>query len=99
MLQIQDPLVKLNKKKIFSEVKGEIFIGGEKIKPELREILKEQARYISTSQLFEILNDTLNAESADMALNKSTEWNHVLGAKMLKYWIDVLNTMILKLKQ
>lgn len=98
MLQEQDQSVNLNSDKVFSEDKGEIFIGGEKIKPELRSILKEQAFYLSSSQLWEILNATITQESSDLALKKSTEWNHVLYAKALKYWGDVFESMINKLK-
>lgn len=97
MLQPQDLLE--TSARIFSEKKGEIYINGEKIKPELLSLLQEQAKYLKTSQLYEVLNDTLNAEAIDMALNKSTEWDHIIAAKMLKYYIDVLHTMIVKLSK
>lgn len=86
------------KDKVFSEVKGELFIGGEKIKPELLTVLKEQAKYLSTSQLWDIFNSTAINEANDLALNKSTEWQHVQFAKALKYYIDIFNTMVIKLK-
>lgn len=99
MLPPQDLLLSSTKDRIFSEKKGEIFIGGEKIKPEFKALLKEQAKYLVTSQLFEVFNETINAEANDLALNKSTEWQHVQFAKALKYYIDVLNTMVSKLSK
>lgn len=85
--------------RIFSDIKGEILINGEKIKPEFRDILREQSKYLSTSQLFEVFNDTLTAESVELGLNQSKEWDHVLYAKALRYWLDVLNTMVIKLSK
>lgn len=92
-------MLNLNTKKVFSEVKGEIYIGGEKIKPDIRSLLKEQAGYLDTSQLWEVLCATIEQESAEMALKTSTEWNHVLSAKMLHHWNFVFKNMINKLKQ
>lgn len=93
------PLLHLNPKKVFEDRKGVLFIGGEEIKPDLRDILREQAKYMETSQLFEMLIATIENEAADMALNKSLVWNHVLSAKMLKYWGDVFKKMVNTLKQ
>ena len=96
MLQEQDQ--SQNSDKVFKEVKGEIFIGGEKIRPELRDILREQAKYLSTSQIYEVFNSTIKNEAFDLALNKSKDWDHVLYAKALAYWVDVMTSMVNKLK-
>ena len=91
--------LKLNSSKIFSEVKGEIFIGGEKIKPEIRAILKEQAKYLETSNLWEILQTTILNEANNLALKKSNKWDDILYAKALYYWGDFFLIMINKLKK
>ncbi len=95
-MKLQDQSVNLNS--IFSEVKGELLIGGEKIKPELRNVLREQAKYLATSQLWEVFNNTAIQEANDLALKKSANWEHVLYAKALKYYVDIFSTMITKLK-
>ena len=98
MLHQQDQLVNLNRN-IFDVVKGKIYIGGEEIKPELRAVLKEQAKYIETSQFFEIFIATMKQEASKLALSESTEWNHVLYAKALKYLSDSFEVMINILKK
>ncbi len=90
--------VELNSKRVFSKEGNDILIGGEKIKPELFKILKEQATYLETSQLWEIFNATVIQESANLALLQSKEWDHVVYAKALKYWRDIFKDMIIDLK-
>lgn len=83
---------------VFSVTKaGDIYIGREKIKPELKEALREQSRYLLSSQLYEILRATIINESAQLALIQSTEWNHVVSAKMLRHWHFVLENMLKQL--
>ena len=91
--------IEFDSKHVFSEIKGELFIGGEKIKPDMRKLLKEQAGYLESSQIYELLRATITQEAAELALSESKEWNHVLYAKALKYWGDVFDTMIKKLQQ
>ena len=99
MLPEQVMLRDLDSSKVFSEIKGEFYIGGEKLSKEMRDLLREQARYLETSQLWEILINTLNQRANKMALEESLEWNHILSAKALKIWIDFFEVMIIKLKK
>lgn len=94
---VQEDLVDLNK--VFREEKGEIYIGGEKIKPEFRSLLREQAKYLLTSQLYEVFVNTARNEANEMALNKSTTWDHVLSAKQLAYWSKIFTSLLVSLSK
>ncbi len=86
-------------KRIFTEDKGKIFIGGVEISKEELDVLREQARYLSTSQLYDILKATIINESADLALKQSQNFEQVQFAKALYHILFVLDNMILKLKK
>src|ERR1035437_2729131 len=90
----QSPTFLSLESKVFTEHKGKIYIGKEEIKPELLAILKEQAKYLESSQIYEILNATIINEANNMALIQSTEWEHILSAKMLHHWNYVLRNMV-----
>lgn len=79
---------------VFTYLKGEIYIGTEKIRPELREVLREQARYIMKSNLYEIIRATIMNEAAKAALIQSTDWEQVRFAKALYHWSYVLDNML-----
>ena len=69
---------------IFSEdERGIISIGGKKISPELRDVLRDQAKYLKTSQLWEVLSASLTNEAIQLGLLKSTNFDHVQFAKSL----------------
>ena len=78
--------------RIFSEEKGVIRIGGEEIKPEFRNVLREQADGLLRSELYEIFQATLYNESARLAL-QSPSLEAVQYAKALYY----LNTSMRKI--
>lgn len=80
--------------RVFTEHGGNIYIGTEKITPELRDVLREQARYLKTSQLFEILGATIINESSKLALIQSQNYEQVLSAKMLYHWKHVIDNMV-----
>lgn len=80
--------------KIFTEYKGNIYIGKEKIKPDFKELLKDQAKWLQSSQLYEVLKSTITNESSNLALVQSKEWDHVLSAKMLYHWQYVLDNIL-----
>lgn len=86
-------------KRVFEERKGQIYIGNELIKPEILDVLKEQARYLETSQLYEILRATIINESADLALKQSQNWEQVQFAKALHHWVYVFDNILLVLKK
>lgn len=79
------------------EKTGVLSIGGKPIDPQLRDILREQAKYFGSSNLREILDATIRAEAADMALIQSEDFDHVNIAKMLHHWNFVLQNMIVTL--
>lgn len=84
--------------RVFTEIKGKIYIGKEEIKPELLDILREQARYLSTSQLYEVLLATLKNEASNLALIQSKDWESVQAAKMLWHCAYVIENMVEGLK-
>ena len=63
----------------------------------MRDLLREQAKYLQTSQLWETLNATITNEASNLALIQSTNFDQVLSAKMLHHWNHVLKNMIYKL--
>ncbi len=80
--------------KIFTEDKGKIYIGGEEIKPELLDILREQARYLKTSQLYEVFSSTMKGEAAELALIQSQNWENVQFAKALFHLSKAFDKML-----
>ena len=83
-------------KLIFTEDKGKIYLGGEEIQPQILQVLKEEAKYIVKSQLFEVINATVTNESFNLGIGQSKDWNNVEYAKALYYWGKVFNKIINK---
>lgn len=83
--------------RVFSEKKGKIYIGKEEIKADIKELLKDQAKWLQTSQLYEILRATIINESYNAALIQSTDFDQVKFAKALYHWQFVLDNMLLRL--
>lgn len=81
-------------KKVFNQIGDDVYIGGVKVTPVMRTLLRDQAKQLQTSQLWELLHSTIVNESADLALKQSTSWDHVLSAKQLYHWQHVLKNMI-----
>lgn len=89
-----DNLIDLEKKIFRVQPKTKkIFIGNEEIKPEILEILKEQARYIKTSQFYDILHATLINESAKIGWEQENDKAAQFG-KALKYVDTILGNML-----
>lgn len=101
MRETQDQSVQFNtlEDKIFQERNGKIYIGKEEIKPEVLDIIREQARYLETSQLYEILLATFKNEAMDLSLIQSKDWNDVQFAKALWHITYVFENMVYKLKK
>jgi len=74
-------------------------IGGVAITPEMRELYKEQARYLLSSNLWEVFNATIINEAGTIALKTSADWSHIEFAKAIDYWHTVLAKMLLKLSK
>lgn len=81
-------------KSVFSEKNGTIYLGGEPVGTDLLDTLKDEARMIANSELWRILHATIINESSNMALQKSTTWEHVQTAKMLFYWDTIMNKLL-----
>ena len=80
-------------KLVFSEFGGVIYIGGEKITEQVLGVLREQVKYLKTSNLFEILNATAINEAASLAMKADT-LEHLQFAKALQYWNKIFNKLI-----
>lgn len=78
---------------------GRVFVGGVEVTDQLRDVLRDQARYLETSQLWEMFNASLLHEAADLALVQSKEWDHVLAAKMLRHYQHYFQNVIHALAQ
>lgn len=96
MAKNQEKLVDYNSlaKKVFEVKKsGKIIVGGEEIKPELLDVLREQARYLETSQIYELLIATLKNEAVTLPL-VSENMEQVQFAKALWHCAFILETMV-----
>lgn len=85
--------------RVFREENGQIYIGNEKITQEMRDLLREQAKYLKTSQIIDLLDATIINESSNLALIQSTNFAHVEFAKALYHWNIVFKNMILILSK
>jgi hypothetical protein len=74
--------------------RGVIFIGKERIKKDFREVLRDDARFLQNSRLWEVFNATIINECADLALIQSTNFDHVEFAKALYHWRHVMENAI-----
>lgn len=79
--------------KVFFEKSGEIYIGGEKITPQMRDILRDQAKQLQSSNLYEIINATVKDESFKLFSQAGT-LEHLQYAKALLYWNKVLLKLV-----
>lgn len=97
LLEISIPSFISLEEKVFREDKGKIYIGREEITPEMRDLLREQARYIKDSKLWEIMNSTIINEAYTHSLINSLDFEAVKSAKMLHHWSFVMQNIIYKL--
>lgn len=86
-------------KRVFTESNGIIWIGKEKISPEIRDLLREQSKYLQTSQLWEILNASIASEAVNLALIQSKDFDHVQFAKSLWHYSTFIRNVVLKLSK
>ena len=80
--------------RIFREDKGTLYIGEVTISEEMRNQLRDEAQMIVRTDFWEIFNATLLNEAANISLIQSTDWNHIVTAKMLHHWVHVMRTML-----
>ena len=80
--------------RIYKEENGKILIGGEEIKADIRSLLKDQAKYIETSQFYEILNATIINEAFNLGVLQSKDFDNVQFGKALVYTNNIIKKMI-----
>lgn len=80
-------------KLVFKEERESIAIGGLEITPQLRSLLRDQAKNFESTQLFEIISATVTNEGVNL-LSKSGNLEHLQYAKALLYWNTVVKKMI-----
>ena len=81
-------------KRVFTEKDGVLYIGKVALPQQMRDLLREQAKYLQTSNLWELLDSTITNEAAHLALVQSTNFEHVQFAKALHHWNFVFKNMI-----
>ena len=86
-------------KRIFHETGGKIFVGGEAIPEQMLTALKGQAKFLKTSNLYDILDKTVMNEAYYLALRESKDWDNVQFAKSLAYCSKIYKKIIDKLAE
>jgi len=83
--------------RVFTIVGKDFYIGTEKMDPVIRSLLRDEAKSIKNSRLWEILNASIVNESYNLALIQSKDFDEVRFAKALKHWshfmINVVHTL------
>jgi hypothetical protein len=79
--------------KVFLSVGDKIYVGGEIVTPQMRSVLRDQARNFQTTQLFELLNATATNEGVKLLLQAGT-LEHLQFGKSLNYWNKIMLKMI-----
>ena len=83
--------------RIFSEIDGVIYIGGQQASQEMLKNFKVEAERILATILWETLEATVTAEAADLALRQSTNFEQVQFAKAQYHVIRVIKKVLLTL--
>ena len=93
---LEDERIRLTdiESRVFTQRGADIYIGTNKLTDQERDILRGQAKYLQTSQLWEILNATIVNEAADISLRQSQNFEHVQNGKMLYHWGHVFKNLI-----
>lgn len=87
-------------KRVFSEPKkGEIRIGGEELTPQVRDLLRDQAKSFQTSQLWEILNASTINEGISTGLLQSQNFSHTQFGKALLHYASFIRKIVDKLAE
>lgn len=73
--------------KVFTQIGKDIYIGRDRIDSTLRSVLRDEAKNLQTTRLWEILNASITNEAYNLALIQSKDFDEVTSAKMLKHWV------------
>jgi hypothetical protein len=81
---------------VFTSIAGRIYVGGQEITGQTRQILRDEAEYIGKSIFWETFNAAIIDEAAKMALTAvmPQETAQVQKAQMLKAWAFRFNEQI-----
>ena len=90
-------MIRQTEENLYRETPNGLYIGHNKIDDNFRRVLKDEANYILRSRIWEVLNDTVANEAAQLALQHSLNWEHVLSAKQLYYWQQAMSKIMQKL--
>ena len=85
--------------KIFTDYKGNIYIGKYLITQEIKDILSVEAKYLEESKLWEILNASITNEAYTHALINSKDFDAVMFAKALHHWSFFIRNVVNKLNK
>jgi len=86
--------------RVLTVVGNNIYIGKDKVDPILRGLLRDEAKSLQTTRLWEILNASVINEAYNLALLQSKNFEEVVSAKMLKHWsFFMLNMMTVLTKE
>lgn len=72
--------------RVFTKIGKDIYIGTESIQPVVKSLLRDEAKAIKATRLWEILNASIINEAYNLALLQSKNFDEVTSAKMLKHW-------------
>ena len=80
--------------RVFTEVKGQIYIGRELVRPDVLGALKDQAHNFKTTELYDVFMATIKNEAANLALIQSKDWDNVTYAKAMWHFQYVFENML-----
>lgn len=85
---------------VFTLYKDNMFIGRELITPQLRSLLRDEAKSLQSTRLWEILNASVINEAFTLALNQSQNFDNVQFAKAMYQWSKfIMNVMNILAKE
>lgn len=98
-LELSAPDFVAIRERLFRVDGNKVYIGGVEPTQQYREALRDEARAIQTSRLWEIFNATITQEASDLALRQSENWQHVMNAKMLFHWTHFMRNVLYTLSK
>ena len=78
---------------------GKIYLGKEEINDAMRSALRDDAKMILSSRLWEVLNASVLNEAYTLALIKSQNYDHVEFAKALHHWLHFMKNVMFVLEK
>lgn len=88
------PDFRVVQQRVFASTGSRIFIGQHELTADMRDALRDQAKNLETSQLWEILSASITQEAANLALIQSQNFEQVQFAKALHHWRHFMQNVI-----